>query len=124
MTLPAAVVSGRGAARWAHGHPWIYRSDVKRAPDAPAGAVRVHDDRGRPLGVALWSPESEISLRLLDPRPDADAPDAGWWRTRIRRAVDRRAGLGSDANAYRLVHGEGDGSPSPTGTTAGWWSSS
>jgi len=36
-----------------------------------AGAVLVHDNRGKPLGWALWSPLSEISLRLLDRNPDA-----------------------------------------------------
>jgi 23S rRNA (cytosine1962-C5)-methyltransferase len=112
MTLPTATVSERGAARWATGHPWIYRSDVVRAPDAPAGAVRVEAGRGRPIGTALWSPASEISLRLLDTRVDDAVADAAWWRDRIGRAVARRAGLGADATAYRLVHGEGDGLPS------------
>lgn len=104
-----AVVSNRGAARWQRGHPWIYRSDVAERPDAPAGVVRVLDTRGKPLGVALWSPKSEISLRLLD--RDANATiDRGWWRKRIRECADRRRGI--DANAYRLIFGEGDGLPS------------
>jgi 23S rRNA (cytosine1962-C5)-methyltransferase len=63
------------------------------------------------LGVALWSPHSEISLRLLD--RDADARiDATWWRDRIAACVARRAPLATTANAYRLVHGEGDALPS------------
>ena len=108
---PTCAVSAKGARRWAHGHPWIYRSDVTRRPDAPAGAVRVHDQRGKPLGVALWSPKSEISLRLLD--PDADARiDTDWWIRRLRQCVERRAVLDGEANAYRIVHGEGDGLPS------------
>jgi 23S rRNA (cytosine1962-C5)-methyltransferase len=112
MTLPVAVVSARGAARWAHGHPWIYRSDLIRQPEGPAGTVRVEADRGRPLGTALWSPASEISLRLLELGGGAEPPGAPWWRARIGRAIARRAGLGDVANAYRLVHGEGDGIPS------------
>jgi len=67
----AAVVSAKGARRWAQGHPWIYRSDVVARPDVPAGAVIVHDERGRELGCALWSPTSEIALRLLDRNPRA-----------------------------------------------------
>ncbi len=106
-----AIVSAKGARRWDAGHPWIYRSDVLERPAGDAGAVRVSDQRGKPLGIALWSPRSEISLRLLD--RDADATiDAGWWRERIERAIARRAGLDRDANAYRLIHGEGDGLPS------------
>ena len=106
-----AVVSAKGAGRWERGHPWIYRSDVTQRPDAAAGVVAVQDPRGRPLGWALWSPRSEISLRLLDRDPNARI-DAAWWARRIASAVERRAPLGQVANAYRLIHGEGDGLPS------------
>jgi 23S rRNA (cytosine1962-C5)-methyltransferase len=106
-----AIVSARGARRWAIGHPWIYRSDVVRRPDAPAGAVAVHDERGRPLGCALWSPSSEISLRLLDRDPAARL-DRAWWHERLARAAARRSPLGGAATAYRVVHGEADGCPS------------
>jgi 23S rRNA (cytosine1962-C5)-methyltransferase len=107
----AAVVSAKGAQRWTSGHPWIYRSDVTQRPAAPAGAVRVHDQRGKAIGVALWSPASEISLRMVDHDANA-ALDHTWWRTRIGDAIARRASLASVANAYRLVHGEGDACPS------------
>jgi 23S rRNA (cytosine1962-C5)-methyltransferase len=106
-----ATVSAKGARRWDAGHPWIYRSDVLTRPDGEAGAVRVTDQRGKPLGVALWSPRSEISLRLIDRDPDATL-DATWWHTKIERALARRAGLDGHASAYRLIHGEGDGLPS------------
>ena len=106
-----AVVSPRGARRWQRGHPWIYRSDVVRRPAADAGVVRVRDPRGKMLGVALWSPRSEISLRLLDSNPSARI-DGAWWRQRVETCVLRRASLAKDANAYRLIHGEGDGLPS------------
>ncbi|HEU4564853.1 MAG TPA: class I SAM-dependent rRNA methyltransferase [Gemmatimonadaceae bacterium] len=106
-----AIVSPKGARRWNQGHPWIYRSDVARRPEAPAGAVPVRDTAGRALGWALWSPASEISLRLLDRDREATI-DAGWWRGRIRRALERRAGLDDVATAYRLIHAEADGCPS------------
>lgn len=114
---PTATVSTRGARRWATGHPWIYRSDVTRRPghgprtEAPPGVVRVRDQRGAELGWALWSPASEISLRLLDRDPDARIDDA-WWHTRLAAAIARRSHPAPDANAYRLVHAEGDGLPS------------
>jgi len=106
-----AVVSNRGARRWDAGHPWIYRSDVVERPDGDAGAARVTDQRGKPLGTALWSPRSEISLRLIDRDPDATL-NAAWWRRRLEHVIARRARLDDEANAYRLVHGEGDGLPS------------
>lgn len=105
-----AVVSARGAARWHHGHPWIYRSDVRAVPDAPAGAVRVEEPNGRPLGMALWSPASQISLRMLT--SEVRAIDAGFWRDRIERAAALRDALAPDADAYRVVHAEADGLPS------------
>ena len=106
-----ATVSAKGARRWDAGHPWIYRSDVVSAPDTDAGAVRVTDQRGKPIGVALWSPRSEISLRLIDRDPDAHI-DGEWWRHALGNAIARRSPLGTATNAYRLVHGEGDLIPS------------
>lgn len=106
-----AVVSARGAQRWESGHPWIFRSDVVTPPKADAGIVAVQDQRGRPLGVALWSPRSEISLRLLDHNPDA-AINQEWWGVRIAAAEARRAPLAALTNAWRVVHGEGDALPS------------
>jgi 23S rRNA (cytosine1962-C5)-methyltransferase len=107
----SAIVSNKGARRWTLGHPWIYRSDVIERPAGDAGAVRVSDQRGKPIGIALWSPHSEISLRLLDHDPDATI-DAAWWHAALDRAIRRRRGLEHDTNAFRLVHGEGDGLPS------------
>ncbi|HKH91479.1 MAG TPA: class I SAM-dependent rRNA methyltransferase [Gemmatimonadaceae bacterium] len=106
-----ATVSAKGARRWAAGHPWIYHSDLVTAPDVDAGVVRVMDQRGKPLGVALWSPRSEISLRLLDPNADATIDDT-WWRHALARALARRSTLVHGTNACRLVHGEGDLIPS------------
>ncbi len=106
-----ATVSHRGAQRWASGHPWIFRSDVVSPPDTEAGAVTVHDQRGKAIGTALWSPLSEISLRLLDRDPSASI-DAAWWGARIAAAAERRASLAQVTNAWRIVHGEGDALPS------------
>jgi len=100
-------VTPKGAARWTGGHPWIYRSDTLDEPEGP-GLVRVTDQRGKFLGQALYSPTSEIRLRLLEP---TEVPvDTAWWVRRLTDCLTRRAGL--DASAYRVVHGEGDGLPS------------
>jgi 23S rRNA (cytosine1962-C5)-methyltransferase len=105
--VSAVRVTSRGAERWIRGHPWIYRSEVLDGPDAP-GLVAVKDQRGRFIGQALYSPRSEIRLRLLE---RSDRPvDAGWWRERLTASAARRSRI--DATAYRLVHGEGDALPS------------
>jgi 23S rRNA (cytosine1962-C5)-methyltransferase len=106
-----AVVTAKGARRWQLGHPWIYRSDVARRPATGPGVVRARDPRGKAIGSALWSPQSEISLRLLDADPERDI-DAAWWRECIGRAVQRRAHISDGTTAYRLIHAEGDGLPS------------
>lgn len=105
----AARVSARGAARWAAGHPWIYRSDVRRGPDPDrAGVVPVEGANGEPLGQALWSPSSEIRLRRL--AGPEETVDGDWWRGRIEAARDSRGEI--DGDAWRVVHGEADGLPS------------
>jgi 23S rRNA (cytosine1962-C5)-methyltransferase len=105
------AISPRAVKRWKSGHPWIFRSDVIDAPPMAPGTVRVEGGRGEPLGWALFSAESEITLRALERHP-ARRPDAAWWHDRITASVARRAHLRNDATAYRLVHGEGDGLPS------------
>jgi len=109
--MHSATVSTKGARRWAAGHPWIFRSDLLTAPDTTADAVRVMDQRGKPIGIALWSPRSEISLRQLDPNPDALIND-DWWRRALSRSIARRTALANETTACRLVHGEGDLIPS------------
>ncbi|MFN2570707.1 MAG: class I SAM-dependent rRNA methyltransferase [Gemmatimonadales bacterium] len=108
MTGTAVKVSARGSDRWKQGHPWIYRSDVAEEPDKKPGIVAVTDRKGRFLGQALYSPTSEIRLRLLT-RID-ETIDAAWWARRIGQAAERRKGI--TASAWRAVHGEGDGLPS------------
>lgn len=105
-----ARVNRRGTARWRRGHPWIYRSDLLAAPAVAAGAVRVLDEQNRLIGSALWSPDSQISLRMLT--EDDRRIDAQFWRDRIAAAAAYRKSLKVDSNAYRVVHGEADGIPS------------
>jgi 23S rRNA (cytosine1962-C5)-methyltransferase len=114
--VTAARVTPRGAERWVRGHPWIYRSEVADGPDDP-GVVSVKDSRGRFIGQALYSPKSEIRLRLLD---RGDRPvDVAWWRERLAASDARRRGI--DATAYRVVHGEGDALPSLVVDRYGRW---
>lgn len=103
------TVSHRGADRWRRGHPWIYRSDVADETGAGIpGVVRVRDLHGHFLGQALYSPASEIRLRLIE---RTEQPlDQPWWEERLRECLARRGAI--DATAFRVVHAEGDGLPS------------
>jgi 23S rRNA (cytosine1962-C5)-methyltransferase len=106
---PTVVVSRRGVERMRSGHPWIYRADITSSDAAPGDLVSVASERGRPLGWALWSSASKISLRLVS--SDGAPDEATFWRERLARAIAYRDSLAIDATAYRLVHGESDGLP-------------
>jgi 23S rRNA (cytosine1962-C5)-methyltransferase len=105
------IVSKRGADRVRHGHLWIYRSDVVDTADSQGGAVvSVHDPKGNFVGQAFFSSSSEIALRVLS--QTKETVDREWWRSRIRAAAARRAGLQQTTEACRLIFSEGDLLPS------------
>ena len=109
-TLTAsAVLSTRGTERLRLGHPWIYRSDIATAKAEPGDLVLVKSERGRPLGWALWSSESQIALRFV--ATDGNVNDATLWRDRLVTAIAYRDSLQIDGTACRLVHGEADRLP-------------
>jgi 23S rRNA (cytosine1962-C5)-methyltransferase len=107
---PTVVLSSRGAERLAHGHVWVYRSDVA-APEMLAGGevVRLADERGRFLGKAFYGSKSQIAVRLLT-RED-DPIDEEFFAGRLEQAVALREAARPDPErrrAARLVHGEAD----------------
>jgi 23S rRNA (cytosine1962-C5)-methyltransferase len=115
--VPSPVTSGvaflkpRGEDRVRAGHPWVYRSDVADVRDAEAGAiVAVRGPRDRMLGHALFSDQSQITIRMIS-RDETPIDDA-FWRGRLGRAIAFRDTLGINATAFRLVHGEADLLPS------------
>jgi 23S rRNA (cytosine1962-C5)-methyltransferase len=114
--LPAAegaVVSRRAADRLRAGHVWVYRSDVMKV-SSEAGLTPVLDARGIPLGTALYSPTSEIALRLVSTELLAD--EAEWLDllgTRLRASIAQRSEIlaSPDSDACRLVFSEADALP-------------
>ena len=108
--VSTAAITRKGEERARAGHPWIYRSDVAEVHAAPGDLVRVTGARGRVVGHALFSDQSEITLRMVSLGPDP--PAETFVRERIEAALRFRASLALDATAYRLVHGEADRLPS------------
>ncbi len=108
--MSSVTISRRGEDRARAGHPWIYRSDVVTVQAASGDLVEVLGTRGRPIGHALFSDRSEITLRLVE--FGSAPPPADFIRRRIAAAVDYRDALQLDATACRLVHGEADRLPS------------
>jgi 23S rRNA (cytosine1962-C5)-methyltransferase len=105
-----AVVTRRGEERMQRGHPWIYRSDVQDVQAAAGDLVQVKAPGGRPIGHALFSDRSEITLRIVEFGAAPPPPD--FIRARLAAAIAYRDALVIDATAYRLVHGEADRLPS------------
>ena len=68
------MISRRAADRLRAGHLWVYRSDIEHMVEMEAGLIAVADHRGFPLGTALWSPTSQIALRLLTSDPHLTHP--------------------------------------------------
>jgi 23S rRNA (cytosine1962-C5)-methyltransferase len=106
-SLPKIKVSPRGAARLKAGHVWVYRSDILSSDGvAPGSLVTVTDQRGKPLGTALYSSSSQIAIRLISSAPVSDFP--ALLRQRIATALAYREQVVRDTNAYRVVFSEAD----------------
>jgi 23S rRNA (cytosine1962-C5)-methyltransferase len=106
-SLSTVQVSRRGATRLKDGHVWVYRSDVISATGvAPGAMVGVTDDRGKPLGTALYSSASQIAIRMISTRPVADF--SGLLAERIASAITYRERVVDNTDAYRVVFSEAD----------------
>lgn len=108
---PFAVVSRRGAERVRSGHSWIFRSDILEASADRGDIVRVTVDRGRPVGWAYWSSESQIALRMISTAAGPPPDDRTLIGGRIEAAAAYRDTLAIDGTAWRVVHAESDGLP-------------
>ena len=112
---PGAKITRRAADRLRSGYLWVYASDIESV-ELPAGEppalLPVADSRGLLLGTALYSPASQIALRLVS-REEID--EAAWLQlleTRLRKAIERRKPLLNELNdACRLCFSEADELP-------------
>ena len=112
------MVNRRAADRLRDGYLWVYASDIEsiEIPGAdaanPPALLPVADSRGLLLGTALYSPSSQIALRMVS-REDLD--EAAWLElmsTRLRQSILRRRTLLNDQNnACRLCFSEADELP-------------
>jgi 23S rRNA (cytosine1962-C5)-methyltransferase len=108
-------INRRATDRLRAGHLWVYASDIESV-EVPAGEppalVPVADSRGMLQGTALYSPTSQIALRLVS----REAIDEAAWlqllEARLRVAIRRRRPLlDEQTNACRLCFSEADELP-------------
>lgn len=107
--MPTLTVQPR--ARLFHGHVWVYATEIqKRLGDPkPGDVVALQDVRGKPLGSAIYNPQSQISARLFSYR--RQDLDLDFFTRRIQRAIKVRESSGVDLTLCRLVWSESDGLP-------------
>jgi len=116
MKSPGAMISRRAADRLRDGYLWVYASDIEsiNVPNAdhPPALLPVADSRGLLLGTALYSPASQIPLRMVS-REALDEP--AWLEllaARLRTAIGRRrVFLDQGTDAARLCFSEADELP-------------
>ena len=113
---PRFIITAKGS-RWVEqGHPWIYADEVIEEQGAAenGGLADAVSEKGKYLGTGFVSRESKIRLRLLS-RNANDRFDEAFWRRRVQYAWDyRKAVMGEDLDACRVIFGEADGFPGLT----------
>jgi 23S rRNA (cytosine1962-C5)-methyltransferase len=110
-----ARVNRRAADRLRGGHLWVYASEIETLDagrETEPGLIPVADARGILIGTALYSPISQIALRLVS----RDAIDENSWlellETRLRASIARRGPmLDSENDSCRLCFSEADELP-------------
>ena len=111
-----ARISRRAADRLRSGHVWVYASDVESisvgpGQEAPA-LLPVADYRGLLLGTALYSPDSQIALRMVSREAIGEDEWLELLDRRLRAAIARRKPmLGEGTDACRLCFSEADEVP-------------
>jgi 23S rRNA (cytosine1962-C5)-methyltransferase len=120
-TLPTIRVNRKAGGRVSSGHPWIFSSDViDRGTAQPGDVVRVvvekNVDRnaaraaeargGRFIGIAHYSSESQITLRMLS--ANYELADVAFFRSRLTAAIAHRQNVVENSEACRLVFSEAD----------------
>lgn len=105
------VLTVKPRSRLFHGHEWVYASDVKNVlgSPVPGDVIALRDVKGRPLGSAIYNPNSQIVARRFSYRKQD--LDAEFFLRRIERALEYRATLPIDQKLCRLVWSESDGLP-------------
>ena len=98
-------------ARIFHGHEWIYATEIKKSfgDPQPGDVVTLKDFRDRPLGSAIYNPQSQIVARRFSRRKQDLNLD--FFVRRITQAIELRQRSAIDETLARLVWSESDGLP-------------
>ncbi len=89
-------------------NPWIYKNEIKKLPKnlKIGDLVNIYSPRGEFLATGYINPKSVIAIRVLS--FNEEKIDIYFFRSRIKRAIEKRKNLKSITNSYRLIHSEAD----------------
>lgn len=94
-------------------HPWVFSGAVYGVSEelTDGQLVVVIDYEGKELATGFFSDKGSIVVRVLTFYPEEFTVD--FWKERLKAAWKLRTQLFSleTTNAFRLIHGEGDGIP-------------
>ncbi|MDB4452538.1 class I SAM-dependent rRNA methyltransferase, partial [Akkermansiaceae bacterium] len=94
-----------------HGHDWVYASEIQKTfgnPE-PGDLISLKDFKDRPMGCAIYNPNSQIVARRISRR--MQNLDEEFFTRRIGQAIAYRESLDLDINLCRMVWSESDGLP-------------
>ncbi len=93
------------------GHDWIYASEVRKTfgEPTPGDVITLKDFKDRPMGVAIYNPQSQIIARRFSHR--TQKLDLSFIIRRLQRAFRLREELGVDSQVCRVIWSESDGLP-------------
>lgn len=107
--MPGLVIKPR--SRIFHGHDWVYASEVQKSFGNPQAGdvVSLKDFKDKPLGSAIYNPQSQIVARRFSRRKQD--LDLEFFLRRLKLAFSLRERLPVDASLCRLAWSESDGLP-------------
>lgn len=94
-------------------HPWVFSGAIQHYSQGMTNGcwVKILSADDQTLGFGHYQ-KGSITVRVLE--FDDKAPDQQFYTKKIQAALDLRVGssvISSKTNAWRLIHGEGDGLP-------------
>ncbi|WP_114984641.1 class I SAM-dependent rRNA methyltransferase [Cyclonatronum proteinivorum] len=115
-SLPVLLLKPGRVKSMLRRHPWIFSGAIKTVTGKPqpGETVRVEAADGTSLGLAAWSPKSQIRAKVWSFDP-ADSIDETFFWQRVAQAVDFRESASfaprESGSVSRLIHAESDGLP-------------
>ena len=107
--MPGLIIKPR--SRIFHGHEWVYASEIQKTfgNPGPGEVVTLKDFKDRPLGVAIYNPQSQIVARRISRRKQK--LDAEFFLRRLGQAINYRESLAIEQDLRRIIWSESDGLP-------------